>query len=65
MDVIDARQVASGKLGLDRVLTAGQPLHRRVDVAGGRPGDAQVGAQGDIGPPGRRGQLGAGRPPAR
>ena len=40
MDVIDARQLAGGKLGPDRVLPAGQPVHRRIDAAGGRPSDA-------------------------
>ena len=35
-----------------------QPVHRRVEVIGGRPGDAEVGAQGGVGPPGQGGQLG-------
>ena len=46
--------------GLDRVLPVFQPVHRRVDVIGGRPGHAEVGAQRGVGPPGQGGQLGAG-----
>ena len=52
-------QVAAGQLRLDRVLPVLQPVHRGVDVIGGRPGDAEVGAQGGVGPPGQGGQLGA------
>ena len=51
-------QVAAGQPGLDRVLLAGQPVHRGVDVVGGRAGCAQVGAQGRVSPPGQGGQLG-------
>ena len=53
-------EVAAGQLRLDRVLAVLQPVHRRVDVIGGRPGHAQVRAQGGIGPPGQGGQFGAG-----
>jgi hypothetical protein len=35
--------VPGGQPGLDRVLPAGQPVHRRVDVIGRCPGHAQVG----------------------
>ena len=52
-------EVAAGQLGLDRVLPVLQPVHRGVDVIGGRPGHAEVGAQGGVGPPGQGGQLGA------
>ncbi len=48
------------ELGLDRVLPVLQPVHRGVDVIGGRPRDAEVGAQRGIAPPGQGGQLGAG-----
>ena len=48
------------ELGLDHVLPVLQPVHRGVDVIGGRVRDAEVGAQGGIGPPGQGGQLGAG-----
>jgi hypothetical protein len=54
-------QVAAGQFRLDRVLPVLQPVHRRVDVIGGRPGHAEVGAQGGIGPPGQGGQF-RGRP---
>ena len=50
-------QVAAGQLRLDRVLPVLQPVHRRVDVIGGRPGHAEVGAQGGVVPPGQGGQL--------
>ena len=33
------------------VLAADQPVHRRVDLVGGRVGDPQVDAQGGVGPP--------------
>ena len=36
---------------------AGQPVHRGVDVIGGRPGPPKIGAQGGIAPPGQGGQL--------
>ena len=65
MDVIDARQAAGGKLGLDRVPPAGQPVHRRVDVASGRPGDAQVSAQVTSAHQVSVASLKAGRPPGR
>ena len=51
-------EVAAGQLRLDRVLPVLQPVHRGVDVIGGRISDAEVGAQGDISPPGQGGQLG-------
>ena len=51
---------AAGQLRLDRVLPVAQPVHRSIDVIGGRPGHAEVGAQGGVGPPGQGGQLGAG-----
>ena len=44
--------------GLDRVLPVLQPVHRGVDVIGGRVRDAEVGAQGGVVPPGQGGQLG-------
>ena len=50
-------QVAAGQPGLDRVLPVLQPVHRRVDVIGSRPGHAEVGVQGDIVPPGQGGQF--------
>ena len=53
-------QVPGRQPGLDAVLLAGQPVHRRVDVIGAGPVHAQVGAQGGVGPPGQGGQLGAG-----
>ena len=48
------------ELGLDRVLPVLQPVHRGIDVIGGRLRDAEVGAQRGIAPPGQGGQLGAG-----
>ena len=54
-------QVAAGQLSLDGVLPGGQPVHRRIDLIGGRPGHPQVAAQGHVVPPADRGQLG-GRP---
>ena len=57
---VDLRgQVAAGQFGLDAVLPGCQPVHRCVDVIGGGARDAQVAAEGDIGPPGQGGQLGA------
>ena len=53
------RQVPAGQFRLDGVLLVLQPVHRGVDVIGGRPGDPEVGAHGDIVPPGQGGQLGA------
>ena len=53
-------QVTGREPGLDRVLAVLQPVHRGVDVIGGRPGHAEVGAQGGVVPPGQGGQLGAG-----
>jgi len=50
--------VAPGQLGLDGVLAAQQPVHRLIDLVGGRPRDAQVVPEGDIIPPADRGQLG-------
>ena len=50
-------QVAAGQLRLDGVLPVLQPVHRGVDVIGAGIGDAEVGAQGDISPPGQGGQL--------
>ena len=50
-----------GPARLDRVLPVLQPVHRGVDVIGGRPGHAEVGAQGGVTPPGQGGQLRAGR----
>ncbi len=50
-------QVPAAQRRLDRVLPPGQPVHRRVDVIGGRPGHPEVGAQGGIAPPGQGGQL--------
>ena len=52
--------MAGREPGLDRVLAVLQPVHRGVDVIGGRLRDAEVGAQGGVGPPGQGGQLGAG-----
>jgi hypothetical protein len=52
--------VAAGQPGLDRVLPVPEPVHRGVDVIGGRVRDAEVGAQRGVGPPGQGGQLGAG-----
>ena len=51
-------EVAAGQPGLDRVLPVPEPVHRRVDVVGRRVRDAEVGAQGGVGPPGQGGQLG-------
>jgi hypothetical protein len=51
-------QVPAGQPGLDRVLPAVQPVHRRVDVISGCAVHAQVGAQRGIGPPGQGGQHG-------
>ena len=53
-----AGQVAAGQRGLDRVLPAAQPVHRGVNVIGGRLGDPQVAQRGVV-PPGQGGQLGA------
>ncbi len=53
-------EVPAGQLRLDRVLPVLQPVHRGVDVIGGRPGYAEVGAQGGVVPPGQGGQFGAG-----
>ena len=50
-------QVPGRQSRLDRVLPGCQPVHRGVDVIGGRLLHAQVGAQGHIGPPGQGGQL--------
>ena len=51
-------QVAGGQLRLDLVLPPGQPVHRRIHLIGGGRGDAQVGAEGGVSPPGQRGQPG-------
>ena len=51
-------QVPGREFGLDRVLPVLQPVHRRVDAAGGYRGGAEVGAQGGVIPPGQGGQLG-------
>ena len=53
-------QMAAGQPGLDRVLPVFQPVHRGVQVAGGRAGDAQVGAERGVGPPVRVASLEAG-----
>ena len=52
--------MAAGQFRLDGVLPVPEPVHRGVDVIGSRVRDAEVGAQGGIGPPGQGGQLGAG-----
>ncbi len=58
---VDRRgQVAGGQPCLDRVLPGAEPVHRRVDVISGRAGNAQVGPEGGVVPPGQRGQLGGG-----
>ena len=51
-------QVPGGQLLLDVILAGDQPVHRGVDVVGGRAGHAQVGAEGHVVPPAGRGQLG-------
>ena len=51
--------MAAGQVRLDGVLPVLQPVHRGVDVIGGRAGHTQVGAEGGVGPPGQGGQLGA------
>ena len=53
-------EVAAGQFRLDGVLPVLQPVHRGVDVIGGRLRDAEVAAQGGVTPPGQGGQLGAG-----
>ena len=50
-----------GQLVFDGVLAVGQPVHRGVDLVGGRVGDVEIGAQGGIGPPGGVDSLLAGR----
>ena len=52
-------QVAAGQVRLDRVLPVPQPVHRGVDVIGAGIGDAEVGTQRRVVPPGQGGQLGA------
>ena len=52
-------EVAAGQSRLDRVLPVLQPVHRGVDIIGAGIGDAEVGAQGGVVPPGQGGQLGA------
>jgi hypothetical protein len=54
-------KVGSDELGLGPVLAGPQPVHRRVDLLGGRVGHAEVVGQGGTGPPTGRGQL-RGRP---
>ena len=53
-------QVPGRQGGLDVILPGGQPVHRVIDLIGGRPGHSQVGAEGDVVPPADRGQLGGG-----
>ncbi len=53
-------QVPARQGGLDLVLPGCEPVHRRVDLVGGRPGHPQVRAEGDVVPPADRGQLGRG-----
>jgi hypothetical protein len=53
-------QMPCRELLLDRLLAAGQPVHRGIDLVGGRVGHAQIHPQGGVVPPGQRGQLRAG-----
>ena len=57
-------QMPGGQLRLDGILLVFQPVHCRVDVIGGCPGHAQVGAQRGVGrTPRCGGQLGGLEPP--
>jgi hypothetical protein len=51
--------VAVRKSRLDRGLPVPEPVHRGIDVIGAGIGDAEVGTQGGVDPPGQGGQLGA------
>jgi len=51
------REMAFGELGLDRVLTAQQPIHRRIGLIGRRARNVEVGPERGVVPPGGRGQL--------
>ena len=50
-------EVPAGELLLDRVLPGLQPVHRRVGLVGGGAGDAEVGAERHVAPPGEGGKL--------
>ena len=50
-------KVFGRELLLDRVLPLGEPVHRGVDLVGGRAGHAQIHPEGGVGPPGQRGQF--------
>jgi hypothetical protein len=44
-------KVFGGQLGFDRGLPIGQPVHRGIDLVGGRAGQVKIDAQRAIGPP--------------
>jgi hypothetical protein len=46
-----------GERAFDGILAAEQPIHRGVDLIGGRAGHPQISAQSAIGPPAQGGQL--------
>jgi hypothetical protein len=52
-----ADQVPAGQLRLDQVLPREQPVHRGVDLVGGRLGHAQVHPERGVRPPRQGGQL--------
>ena len=53
-------QMACRQLFFDAVLPVGQPVHRGVDLVGGRAGHVKIDAQGRVGPPRQRRQLAGG-----
>ena len=50
-------EVVGGEFLLDGLLPGGEPVHRRIDLVGASRGNTEVGGEGGVLPPPRRGQL--------